>query len=401
MKNWRRWLFWGVLLVALAGGLAYAFRPQPIAVDLAEVKRGPLVVTVDEEGKTRVKQAYVVSASVAGHARRITLEVGDAVTANVTKVAEIEPIDPSFLDIRTRAQAEAAVRSAEAAKVLAAAELKAAEAELVFARTELDRARQLYEKEAGSKRALDAAERAFRTRQAAVQTAKARLNMRDFELRRARLQLVTPADRSKRRGACDCIAVRSPVNGRVLQIFHKSAGVVRAGERLIEVGDPRNLEVVVDLLSSDAVKVRPGQRVMIERWGGPRPLAGKVMLVEPLGQTKVSALGIEEQRVNVVIALTDPPKVWQRLGHGFRVETRIVLWESKRELVVPLSALFRTGKAWTVFVAVDGEARRRTVQIGRRTALLAQVLGGLKAGERVVLHPDNKVTDGVGVVSRD
>jgi len=401
MQTWRRWILWSVLLTVLAAGLVYAFWPQPVPVDLARVTRGHLAVTVDEEGETRVKQAYIVSSPIAGNARRIEIEIGDTVVAGKTKVADIEPIDPAFLDVRSRAQAEAAVSAAEAARTLAAAELKSAKAELVFARTEFGRARQLYRRAVGSKRALDEAERAFKTRQAAVETASANLRVRTFELERARLQLLPPGEQTRRKlGPCGCVTVRSPVSGSVLRIFHKSAGVVRAGEQLLEVGDPRKIEIVVDLLSSDAVRVRAGQRVIIENWGGKRKLAAQVSRVEPLGKTKVSALGIEEQRVDVVIELTDPPERWQKLGHGFRVETRIVLWETDNTLKVPLSALFRVGQRWAVFTAVDGRARRRFVTVGRRNDLEAEVTGGIKEGARVVVHPSNRVEGGVRIVGR-
>jgi HlyD family secretion protein len=401
MRNWRRWTLWGILVAAVAAGLAYAFRPQPVPVDIAVVSRGHLAVTVDEEGETRAKDTYVVSAPVTGHMRRITLEVGDAVVADKTDIAYIEPVDPAFMDVRTRAQAEAAVHVAEAAEALAAAQLKSAEAELAFARTELDRARELYAKAAGSKRALDEAERTFKTREAAVATAKANLQLRKHELERAELQLIPPGEQTRREfGPCACVTVKSPVSGDILRIFHKSAGVVTAAEQLVEVGDPRKLEIVVDLLSADAVKVRKGQRVIIDSWGGASPLAGRVTRVEPIGKTKVSALGIEEQRVDVVIDFTDPPARWVRLGHGFRVEPRIVLWEANDVLKLPMSALYRSGEHWAVFVDVNGRAHRRFVTIGHRNGLEAEIVKGLKAGEKVVAYPSDRISEDVRVMQR-
>jgi len=401
MQKWRRWVLWGVLLAVVAAGLVYAFWPQPVPVDLATVGRGHLTVTVDEEGETRVKQAYIVSSPIAGNAQRLKLEVGDTVVANKTEVAHIEPVSPTMLDVRSRAQAQAAIRAAEAARTLAGANLKSAEAELTFASAELVRARKLYETKAGSKRALDQAERAFKTRQASVETAKANLRVRTFELEGAKLELLQPGEQKRRHlGACGCVIVRSPVSGNVLRIFHKSAGVVRAGEQLIEIGDPRKIEIVVDLLSSDAVRVRAGQRVIIENWGGDKPLAGKVNRVEPLGKTKVSALGIEEQRVDVVIEFTASSARWDKLGHGFRVETRIVLWESDNALKVPLSALFRVGERWAVFTTTKDRARRRFVTIRRRNDLEAEVTGGVNEGERVVVHPTERIEGGVRVVQR-
>jgi len=397
---WRRIVFWGVLALALAAGLLYAFRPQPVPVDFAVIERGPLVVAVAEEGETRVKEVFVLSAPVTGRALRIDAHVGDTVIANETVIAQIEPIDPSFLDPRTEAQARAAVRAAEAARALAAAELDQAQAELDFAQSELDRARRLIRSETISQRALDDAERIFKTRRAAVATAVAALRMREFELEQARAQLMSPVETQRQRGECECVPIRAPVSGRILRVLHESEGVVQAGTALVEIGNPKDLEIVVDLLSTDAVKVLAGQRVVIEEWGGDAPLAGRVRRVEPFGFTKVSALGIEEQRVNVIVDFTDPPERWQRLGHGYRVDARIVLWEGKDILKVPVPALFRDGDRWAVFVEEDEKAQRRLVEIGGRNGLEAEIVSGLAAGQRVVLHPGDRIVDGVGLIAR-
>jgi HlyD family secretion protein len=224
--------------------------------------------------------------------------------------------------------------------------------------------------------------------------------VRESEYQVARARLMSPG--STRRGAadCACITVVSPVNGRVLRIVTESEGVVLAGAPLVDVGSPEQLEVVVDLLSADAVRVQPGQRVIIEAWGGERPLAGKVRRIEPFGFTKVSALGIEEQRVNVVIDITAPRENWLRLGHGYRVEPRIVLWEAADVLRVPLSALFRHGERWAVFVESAGRAQLRDVEIGQGNGLEAEVRSGLESGERVVLHPGDRVSPGVRLEER-
>lgn len=400
MKAWRRWLFWGVLLVLLGAGLGYAFWPRPIAVDIATATRGPLIVTAGDEGETRVKQAYTVSAPITGHLQRVQHEVGDKVVAGKTELARIEPVEPAFLDVRTRAQAEAAVRAAEAALSYARAELRRQRAELDFAKTEYQRARELYQRKVGSKRALDDAERTLKTRRADVETARANVKVKTFELERAKLQLLPPGEKTRKAlGPCGCVPVVSPVSGRILQIFHKSAGVVTAGEKLIEVGDPHDLEIAVDFLSADAVSIRTGQRVIIEGWGGDRPLAGRVQRVEPRGWTKVSALGVEEQRVNVIIDFA-PPGPPPELGHGFRVDVRVVVWEAKDVLRAPLSALFRVGSRWAVFAVEDGRARRRFVTVGRRTQREAQILSGLAAGDRVVVYPSDRVTAGVRVTQR-
>jgi HlyD family secretion protein len=398
-------IFWGGLSALLLAYLAYAFRPQPVPVDFAEVSRGRLTVTVDEEGETRVRDVFVLSAPVAGRVRRIEMEVGDEVVAGQTVVAEIEPVDPTLLDVRSETEAQAAVR--------------AAEAELEFASRELRRQQQLGQRGVASTRDLDAAEKAFRTARANLENARAALQARSLQRERtARPRAGAGAEE------CACIPVKAPVSGRVLRLVRESAGVVSPGEPLLEIGNPRDLEIVVDLLSADAVRVEPGQEVLIEQWGGGDLLHGRVRRIEPYGFTKVSALGIEEQRVNVVIDFSDPPEKWQRLGHGYRVETRIVLWRGDDVVKLPLSALFRAddgahqgggssvsaggGSAgrsaeaadWAVFVAEKGRARLRPVTRGHHNGLEVEVTAGLEPGERVVLHPSDRVTDGVRLEAR-
>ena len=397
----RRSLFWGILLLTLAVGLVFAFRPQPVPVDFALVERGPLIVTVSEEGETRVRDVFVLSAPIAGRARRIEAEVGDPVAAGRTVVAEIEPIDPAFLDVRSEAQAQAAVRTAEAARDLARAELDRAQADLVFAEAEGKRARRLIRDDTISQRRLDEDERAYKTAKANLATAQAALDMRGAELERARAELLSPLAARGMKPSCPCVPVTAPVDGRVLQVIHESEAVVSAGQPLIEIGDPEDLEIVADLLSTEAVRVEPGQRVMIEEWGGGAVLNGRVERVEPYGFTKVSALGIEEQRVNVIIDFTDPPAQWRRLGHGYRVEARIVLWENEDVLKVPLSALFRDAGDWTIFVEREGRAEKRRVEPGRQNGLESEILEGLAVGERIVLYPSDRVVAGVRLTARD
>ena len=393
-------VFWGTLVALVLLGLAFAFRPRAVIVDIVTVDHGEFVITVDDEAETRVHDVYVLSAPVAGHVRRIDLHAGDAVAALDTIVAEIQPIDPAFLDPRSEAQARADVRAAQSAMELAEAEVEQARAELEFADREHNRAIQLIKDGTISERDLDAAERNRRTRTAALATAIAALDVRSYELERARAALVSPSQTASGSQDCDCITIRSPVHGRVLRILQQSEAVVTAGTPLVEIGNPRDLEIVVDLLSPDAVRVEPGQRVIIERWGGDAPLAGRVRLVEPFGFTKISALGIEEQRVNVVIDLTSDESDWQRLAHGYQVDVRIVLWESDDTLVLPLLALFRDGADWSVFVESDGRAELRKVEIGRRNSLDAEVLDGIEAGERVVLYPGERVSAGVRIAER-
>jgi len=396
----KRALFWAPLALALVAALAWLFRPAAVTVDLVTVDRGPLTVSVSDEGETRVKDMYVVSAPVPGLMRRIELDVGDAVVADQTVVARIQPSDPSFLDVRSEAEARAGVEAAAAARTLAAAQVRRAQAELDFARTELGRVRALARSHTVSESDLDAAERRARTTEAALAEAQAERRVRESEYQVARARLLTPATTRERPADCECVTVYSPVSGNVLRIATESEGVVPSGTPLVEVGNPEQLEVVVDLLSADAVRVETGQRVIIEGWGGDQPLAGVVCRVEPFGFTKVSALGIEEQRVNVVIDITESRERWQRLGHGYRVEPRIVLWEATDVLRIPLSALFRQGDRWAVFVEQNRRAVLREVEIGQGNGLEAEVRSGLEQGERVVLHPGDRVSPGARLAER-
>jgi HlyD family secretion protein len=378
---------WGTLGLLLLAALVYTFMPQPVSVDLVEAAHGPLLITIDEEGETRVRDIYVLSAPVAGRALRIDAEVGDRVVAGKTVVAEIEPIDPAFLDPRSEAQARADINAAESARELAL-------------ESELQRARQLVSDKLISEHALDEAERGYKTRKAELATARAALQMSSFELERARAQLVSPVTTHERPERCDCIPLRAPVNGRILRVLHESEGVVAAGEPLVEIGNPEDLEIVTDLLSTDAVRAAAGQRVIIRQWGGEQTLEGRVRRIEPFGFTKVSALGIEEQRVNVIIDITSPPQAWTRLGHGYQLETRIVLSERADALKLPLTALFRDGPRWAVYVEEAGRAQLRHVEVGEGSQLEAGILQGLKAGERVIEHPGNRIADGVRITAR-
>ena len=397
----KRLLLWGPLALVLALALAWLFRPAAVPVDLITIDRGPLTVSVSDEGETRVRDMYVVSAPVPGRMRRIELEVGDAVVADQTLVARIEPSDPSFLDVRSEAEARASADAAAAGRTHAEAQVRRAQAELEFAQAELQRMRALARSHTVSENDLDSAERRAKTADAALAEARAQRAVRESEYQVARARLLTPASKRTPAADCDCVSVYSPVSGTVLRVVTESEGVVGSGAPLVEVGDPDRLEVVVDLLSADAVRVQSGQRVIIEAWGGERPLDGVVRRVEPFGFTKVSALGIEEQRVNVVIDITAPRDQWQRLGHGYRVEPRIVLWESNDVLRVPLSALFRQGDQWAVFVARNGRAELRPVEIGQGNGLEAELRAGLEAGERVVLHPGDRVSPGARLAQRD
>ena len=399
-RTFKRVFYVIIVLGLAAAGLAYAFRPQPVPADFATVDRGALTVTVDDTGRTRVRDVYRVSAPVAGRLLRIEARVGDAAMAGETVLATIEPSDPTFLDRRTRSQARAEVKAAEATLALAQAELNRVRAELTFARSELERARRLVLRNNISKRALDKAGRDVSTGQAAEESATATVRMRRHQLEMARAMLITPSQKNGKAGGQCCVDVRAPVSGRVLRLIQESEGVIAAGTPLLEIGDPSDLEIVVDLLSSDAVKVREGAAVMIEGWGGEAVLKGTVRRIEPYGFTKISALGIEEQRVNAIIDFAEPRQKWNSLGHGFRVETRIVVWQGENVLKLPLSALFRQGEDWAVFALVAGKARLRTLTIGRSNQSEAELKDGLAEGDRVVLHPSDRIADGVALVAR-
>ena len=395
-----RLLIWSAIVLAVVALLGFLFRPVPEAVDLVTVERGDLRVTIDDEGQTRVRDVFVLSAPVSGNARRIVYKAGDEVIRNETVITEIEPRDADFLNPRSEAQAQAELRSAESARELARAEVERAMSELTFATSERDRARELIVGNNISQRALDDAERNFRSSQAILNTARAALQVRQFEVERARAALIMPSAVTDGASRCVCIPVTAPVDGRILRVLHESAGVVEAGEPLAEIGDPSALEIVVDLLSSDAVQVRPGQAVVIDDWGGPRPLQGVVRRIEPFGFTRVSSLGIEEQRVNVVIDFDANVDDMTRLGHGYRVVTRIVLNNSKDVLKVPLTAVFRDGEHWAVFRAERDRARITRVQLGHRNALSAEVTDGLAEGDAIVAYPSLRIDDGTRIAAR-
>ena len=393
-----RYIFWGVISALVAAFLAWAFVPSAVPVDVSAVEVGPMTVRVEGEGQTRVKDIYAISAPVGGRLMRIETEAGDRVVAGQTRLAVIEPADPTILDSRTRAEAEATAQAAEETLALASADVERARAELGFARAELYRARKLSQNGTISKRALDMAELEVATRAAEVKSAEATRKVREHELQTARARLLTPtADGTD--GQC-CVAITAPIDGQVLRVLHESAGVVSAGEALMELGDPRHLEVVVDVLTSDAARIREGAAVAIENWGG-AALNGVVRRVEPFGYTKISVLGIEEQRIDVIIDFTDPASLPASLGHGFRVEVGIEAWRGDSILKAPMSALFRVEGGWGVYVMDEGKARLARLEVGHMNGREAQVLSGLRSGDEVVLHPSDRIADQVSLTRRE
>ena len=394
----RRSIALALFAIVTAAGLFWGFRSQPVAVEIGLVTRAPLAVTVEEEGRTRVRDRFELSAPVPGFVRRLTLDVGDSVIRGQV-LAELEPLRSTVLDPRARAEAEARVASAEYALQAAEQHAAAAAAEASRAQNEFERRRKLCESGCISKEELDTAELLARRTAAERRSAEFAIEVARFELEAARTTLsysaaqpvATPLER---------VEIRAPVAGRVLRLARRSEGVVAAGETLVEIGDPAALEVEVDVLSSDAVRIAPGTLVRLARWGGDADLVGRVRVVEPAGFTKVSALGVEEQRVWVIVDISSPPEQWQRLGDGYRVEAAFVLWQGQDVLQVPAGALFRHGEGWAVFVVEDDRAVRREVSIGHRSAEAAQVINGLTSGERVILHPSNRVDDGTRVRER-
>jgi HlyD family secretion protein len=392
--------------VALAGlavagaAIWWALKPQAVPVDMAEVARGPLEVTVSDDGKTRIIDVYTVSAPVAGTVQRTPGSAGDRVVAGETTVAMIRPAAPAFLDARTRREAQAALAAAEAAVRLAEAQAVEAQAELDLAMSEQRRVGELARRNVVSERIFDEANAGVRRAEARRGIAAATLEMRQREMESAQARLIGPEDGSAAPNGDCCVVVTAPVDGEVLTIHHESEAVVAAGTPLVEIGDPARLEVVAELLSADAVRVSQGADARIEGWGG-TPLQARVRRIEPSGFTKVSTLGIEEQRVRVILDLPGPAEERPGLGHGYRVNVAIVVERHDDVLMAPLGALFRQGTEWAVFtVGEDGRAALRRIRIGARDARHALVEDGLAEGERVILHPSDRVADGVAVAAR-
>lgn len=384
----------GLVLAVLALAIFFALRTPPVDVDVAAVANEPMMVTISDEGETRVRDMFVVSAPINGRLMRINLDAGDPVVAGKTVVARIMPVEPDFLNARNQAETRAHVRSLEAAVQSSVARIRQAEADRALAAANFERIDALYDRGFATRTAHDAA-RATRDSSAARLTeARGAAESARFELRAARARLLGP---SARRDGGSVLSVYSPESGSVLRLTHESETPISAGTPVIEIGNPSDIEIVTDLLSSDAVKIRPGSRVLIENWGGEQPLTGKVRRIEPFGFTKISALGVEEQRVNVIIDFTDPLTARQRLGHGYRVIVRIVEWEGKNILQAPISALFRNRGQWSVFALSDGQAELVPVKIGRMNDERAQILEGLDAGDAVVLHPSEKIENGTRI----
>jgi HlyD family secretion protein len=407
--NWTKRIIGVVVLGLIAAGLIWFAWPRPLPVDLATVARGPIEVTADDDGKTHVRHIYTVSAPVAGKVLRIShpmgergpsVHVGDQVTANETVVALMQPTPPSFIDVRSHDQLEAEVVAADAAIQQQEAEVRRLVAALDFSRTEFQRAQTLSRTQTISAQAFDKAKFDVATNEAALASAKAQVDVRRSLRASLAARVIDPTNIAPSTDSTCCVRVIAPASGRVLKIIQDSEAVVLPGAPLVDIGDPLDLEVVADLLSTDAVQIKVDAPVRIDGWGG-STLRGKVVRVDPAGFLKVSALGIEEQRVRVTIDFVDPPEAWTQLGHDYRVVVHVAIWSADEALTVPVSALFRRGDDWAVFAIDNGHVQTLVVKIGHRNNRIAEILAGVAPGTQVVLHPSDRISDGVRVAQRD
>ncbi|HWB82311.1 MAG TPA: efflux RND transporter periplasmic adaptor subunit [Nannocystaceae bacterium] len=377
------------LVAAVAAAVVSALMPKPVPVETAAVEQGPLRVTIDEDGRTRVQDRFVITSPLAGNLARIELEPGAAVK-EADVVARIEPIPPPLLDARAKSELQARVHVSEASLRQSSAAIARAESRATFTKKQVERLRSLGNNVSSEE--LDTAELDASTATKERESARfaARVAQHELEMSKAALARSTES-------STENFEIRSPIVGSVLKILRESEGVVSPGEPLMEVADPQALEIVVDVLTSDAVEIAPGDPVVIERWGGEGTLSAHVRLVEPSAFTKVSSLGVEEQRVNVIIALDDPYDRWRALGDGYAVEAAIVIWEDAAAVQVPTSALVRTIDGWSVFMLEGGIARAQAVTLGRRGLRSAQITTGLSPGQTVIVHPTDRIKDGVKV----
>ncbi len=382
-------------LIAVAGGILWSLKPRPVQVETATVTVGRFVATVDEDGKTRVRERYVVDAPLAGRLLRIPLKAGDGVTqGNI--VATILPSPVPFLDPRARRETEERLGAAEAARERATAEIDRTRAEAAQAQNELGRVQTLVQRGVSTKQALERAELAARVTERLLGAAEFQNHAAEHAVEQAKALLARYDQGSA--AASEAWHVTAPVSGHVLKVLQESEAIVAAGTPLLEVGDPRSLEIVVDVLSPDAVEIKPGADVLIERWGGQGNLEGRVRRVEPSAFTKISTLGVEEQRTNVIIDFASPPEMWSGLGDGYRIEARITVFSRDNATIVPAGSLFRVGDGWNVYVVRDGRAERRPVELLRRSGRWAAVASGLTVGDTVIVYPNDNVQPGVKVM---
>lgn len=396
MKITRRQIYISVFAIIVLLIMVWGFLPSPVPVSVDQVQEAPLEVTIEEEGVTRVTDRYTISAPVAGYILRIQYEVGDSVEAG-QELFQIQPV-PDLISARQREVAEAQLEAAKARLKQAQENLRLAGEEKRIADVELKRIQNLFESGIGSEQGLDNARLEARRAAAKQASAEFAVNVAEYEIRAAQstLQAFQASDGKEQ------ISIGAPVSGRILKINQQSEGTVQAGMPILEIGDPYSLEVKVDLLSTDAVQVKKGTPVRIKRWGSNTVLDGVVRIVEPSGFTRISALGVEEQRVPVVVDILSPHQEWAQLGDGYRVVADFVIWQGDNVLQVPSSSLFRTaGDQWALFVVEGGTARLRKVEAGRQSGLQTQIVAGLQPGESVITHPDERIEDEVRVEARN
>lgn len=392
-------LLWGLAGLVLLAALVWGFLPKPVLVELARAEVGPLEVTFTEQGRTRVRDRFVISAPVAGYLDRVELEVGMPVQTGKT-LASLQPSPAILLDQRTQAETEHRLEAARAASAEAEERVEAAAADQAYWSSELERQSKLLESGFVSQEQFDRTRSQARAAEATLRSARFAAQVAENEVLvvQSTLDPAMTGD-GPVRGAAP-LELTSPVNGVVLARYRESEGPIAAGSAILEIGDPHALEVEVEVLSRDAVKLTAGGEVRFERWGGDAPLPGRIHHVEPVGFTKISALGVEEQRVLVICEIQADDEKAVRLGDGYRVEAAFVLWRSASTLQIPTSALFQREEAWRVFVVEDGRAKERALEIGRRAGLRTQILSGLEAGERVIPHPDETIEDEIRVEER-
>ena len=385
-----------ILLAAIAA-LVWAFLPQPLLVEITTIRRGPMQVSVSAEGVTRIRDPWTVTAPLTGTVARSPVQVGDAVKRGETTVAVIRPAEPAFLDARARAQAEAAVVEAEAAVRLAEVNLARAESDLAYAQSQAARNRALAERGTIPQRALEDSERRMSEATSALDAARFEIDLHRATLARMQAQLRTPdAAVSTDQSKC-CVELAAPLDGVVIEINDIDARLVQAGEPLLTVGDLEQLKIETDLLSSDAVRVQPGARATVERWGGPEPLQAHVTRVDPAGFARTSALGIEEQRVRVHLDIDSPPEARQGLGDQYRVFVRIAVWSADAVLQAPQSALIRHQDGWAVYRVLQDKAVLTPVQIGQAQDQTVEILDGLAEGDTIIAYPSASLSDGAQV----
>lgn len=396
--QWRRWLPWSVGL-ALVLLVIIGFIPEPLAVEVAEAKYAPLTVSILEEGKTRIRNRYQVSPPVAGRLQRVSLRAGDPVVQGETVLAVLKPELTGLLDSRSRGQFEARLRAAIALQELRRAELERSQEMLALTEKEYARIESLFRNQAVPVQEWDNTQSRVQVRKREVRAAEFALKVAGFEVEQARAALLQ-GEKETSDGESVLIPVISPVSGYVLQVFEESERSVTPMNPIMEVGDPQDLEAEIELLSMDAVAVQPGAKVSIEHWGGEQVLEGRVSLVEKGGYTKISALGVEEQRVRVRVDFMEPFPEGKPLGDRYRVEARIVIWHEDQVLQVPVGALFRRGNDWMVYTIANQRATARKVEVGRQNGFFAQILGGLSEGDVVILYPSDQVAEGERVKHR-